>query len=858
MGPLADGAVRWQRLESLFSQALALEPAERSAFLDRAAAADPTLRAELDALLAADAEAETFLADAVGAGLELFREAREARESADRPAARSERPQERLGAHRLLSEIGRGGMSRVFLAERVDGLYGQQVAIKLLLPGMDSQDLLRRFETERRILARLEHPHIGRLYDGGTSAAGQPYLVMEVIDGRPIDRFCDEEGLGVTERLRLFQTVCRAVHFAHQNLVVHRDLKPSNVLVTADGTPKLLDFGIAKLLDPDGDADGGGGEVTRTALRPMTPRYASPEQVRGKTVTTASDVFSLGVLLYRLLAGRLPFPPESLPPGELERRIAEDDPPPPSAVAERPEWRRRLAGDLDTVVLCALAKEPERRYHSAEQLALDIERHLAGHPVSARPATFAYRTSRFLRRHALVTAATAAFATLLVTFAVSTAVQSSRIAAERDRAERTARVLIDLFEVADPARGGTVTAREILELGTTRVRREVPGPPALRATLLETIGGAYRKLGLYDRARPLLAEALTVRRADDGGDPATLARTIDQLGVIHALQGHYEDAEPLLAEALALRERILEPGDPELATSLNNLALLRHDRGDYAGAAPLYRQALAADARAAHRAGDDPAGGAGADTITRSNFALLLYDMGRYEEAERYFRAILEHKRRLLGPDDPELAVDLGHLGTTLTARGRLTAAEPLLRQALELVSTNRGADHPDRARALDDLAELLVARGRPRTAEPLARRALEIRLRRLGKTHPETAASHLTLGRVLAASGRQEMGEAELGLAVDAFRATLPADHPSLGEALLEEGRLRVARGRCRAARPALLGARSILRRALGDGDPRVQSATELLAACPAPVASGAGQATPWPARRAGALAVP
>ena len=440
-----DDAVRWRRLETLFAQALALGPDERSGFLDRAASESPELRAELDALLAADAEAEGLLEDAVGAGLELIHEAREVRAARDAreaepgapapgPSGVAGTPAERLGPHRLIGEIGRGGMSRVFLAERADGLYGQRVAIKLLLPGLDRQDLLRRFATERRILARLEHPNIARLYDGGTTVTGEPYFVMEVVDGRPIDRFCDEQGLDVGARLRLFQEVCRAVHYAHQNLVVHRDLKPSNVLVTADGTPKLLDFGIAKLLDPD-DAPGG-DEATRTALRPMTPRYASPEQVRGDAVTTASDVFSLGVLLYRLLAGRLPFPPDGLRPGELERRIAEEDPPPPSAVAERPELRRHLAGDLDTVVLCALAKEPARRYHSAEQLALDLERHLAGHPVSARPATFAYRTSRFLRRHAWAAGAIAAFAVLLLAFALSTAVQSARIAAERDRAER--------------------------------------------------------------------------------------------------------------------------------------------------------------------------------------------------------------------------------------------------------------------------------------------------------------------------------------------------------------------------------------------------------------------------------------
>jgi len=852
----------WRRLEELFREAVEQTPAERRVLLERVGRESSELRDQLTELLAADRDSEAFVTGTIGGALDLLEHeapagangsavtahatgngaGSESEGSGDTTpvpwaSARSggdEVPPDawsdphvgpRLGSHRLISEIGRGGMSRVFLAERVDGEYRQRVAVKLLRPGMDSREILRRFHNERRILARLEHPHIARLYDGGTTAAGHPYFVMEHIEGRPIDRFADEEELGIEERIRLFQAVCRAVHYAHQNLVVHRDLKPTNVLVTPDGQPKLLDFGIAKLLDPEHLADEE-AEVTRTSLLPMTPGYASPEQVRGDAVTTASDVYSLGVLLYRLLAGRLPFPVGGLSPGALERRLADEDPPPPSTVAGR-----RLAGDLDTIVACAMAKEPSRRYASAEQLARDLQRHLDGHPVVARPATFSYRASRFLRRHGWAVGAAAAIGALLVALAVNMAVQSSRVAEERDRAERVSQVLIDLFEVADPGRGQTVTAREMLDVGARRVRREVDGPPALRATLLETIANAYRSLGLYDSAEPLLAEALALRRGLPGDD-AALATAIDQLGVVHALQGDYAGAEPLMAEALALREKTLEPGHPDVAASLNNLALLRHDRGDYAGAEPLYQRALAADRQA-------PGAERPSAWMSRSNFALLLYDMGRYEEAEARFREIVEAHTSRLGDDDPALAVELGHLGRTLLALGRYGEAETALRRALELASAHQGPEHPDRARALHDLAELLTARNRPDEALPLARSALEVRRKMLGGRHPETAASRLVLGKTLAARGDLEGAEAEMAQAVEAFRQGLPAGHPSLGEALLAQGEVRAAHGRCQGAKPALEEARAVLLQALGPGDWRVEKVESLLGSCRAEAAS-------------------
>jgi serine/threonine-protein kinase len=800
----------WRRLEGAFREAAEAPPEGRPAVLDAACAGDPELRRDVEALLEADAGSEAFLASALQAGLRL---AGSLADPGEVPAA--------VGPYRLLHEIGRGGMSRVFLAERADGEFEKRVAVKLLRPDAGGAEISRRFHNERQILARLEHPDIARLHDGGTTDGGRPYFVMEVVDGEPIDRYCDRRGLDVPARLRLFARVCRAVHYAHQNLVVHRDLKPSNVLVTRAGEPKLLDFGIGKVLDPDLAA-----EATRASLRPMTPGYASPEQVRGKPVTTASDVYSLGVLLYLLLAGRLPFALEGTSAGELERRIAEEEPPPPSAAAVAGEARRRLAGDLDTIVAMAMAKEPARRYPSAEQLARDVERHLAGEPVIARRPTFGYRASRFLGRHRWPASAAAAFGLLLVAFTAITAAQAAHVAAERDRAERVAAVLVDLFRSADDGDGGTVTAREILDRGAERVRSEIAGPPELRATLLEALAGAYRNLGLYEQAEPLLVEALTVRRRR-GGAELRLAETLDALGVVRALRGEYADAEPLLAEALAIRERVLEPSHPDVARSLNNLALVRHDRGDYAGAEPLYRRVLALE--------PDDGGAAGRGRLTTlSNLALLLHDLGRYAEAEAAYREVLERRRRLLGPDHPDLAAALGDLGRVVEARGRWQEAEPLLGRAVELARARYPEGHPELARAYHQLGDLLGrSRASAEEGEALLRRALAMREASLGADHPETAASRLALARLLAGRGDAEAAAGFYARAAASFRAALPAGHPSLGEALLGRGGFLVERGACPAAAPLLTEAREIFAAGIGPHDWRAAAAASFLGTC-------------------------
>ncbi len=444
-------ANRWQQLDELFQATLELPQEKRCSFLDDVCADDTDLRREVESLLAADSDNDSFMKQPVDAGAAAVEEERAASLVG-----------QRIGPYKLFRELGQGVMSALYLAERVDGEYCQQVTVKVIRPGLDAEGIIRQFRNERQILASLDHPNIARLFDGGTAENGLPYLVMEPIEGEPIDEYCDRHELGIDERLKLFSQVCSAVHAAHQNLVVHLDIRSGNILVTADGIPKLLDFGFAKLLNPElsvqtSHATG----VDRLCL--MTPGLcASPEQVRGGPITTATDVYSLGVLLYELLTGRRPYRFEDSRPAEIERMVCETEPVKPSTVVRRaletsdgesltteqvsyrrscrPEaLKRRLKGDLDSIVLMAMRKDPRRRYASALELAEDLRRHRRGLPVIARPATLAYRAGKFVRRHKWGVA----FAVLLTTFAVAMNVMSVRLERERQRSADLARQVED-------------------------------------------------------------------------------------------------------------------------------------------------------------------------------------------------------------------------------------------------------------------------------------------------------------------------------------------------------------------------------------------------------------------------------
>jgi serine/threonine protein kinase len=482
-----------------------------------------------------------------------------------------------IGSYRLVRSLGRGGMGEVFLAERADDQFRQKVAIKLVRRGLLSRHIEGRLRQERQILASLDHPNIARLYDGGTTGDGTPYIVMEYIDGEPLDLYCDRRKLTIEQRLRLFITVCGAVHRAHQSLIVHRDLKPSNILVTTDGVPKLLDFGIAKMLDDRAYMHT--MAVTQEDVRVMTPDHASPEQIRGDIISTSSDVYVLGVLLYELLCGYKPFALRGRRLAELERAICEDLAPTLSTVvatAERQrdsgisavatqrsvsvvKLRRELGGDLENIVTMAMRKEPDRRYSSAAQLANDVERYLNGLPVLARADSWKYRTEKFVRRHKLGVGLSAALVAMLIGFTVTVYLQSLRIEKERDVAESERRVaesqrehaeavssfLIESFKVVDPfAQGGnSITARQILDHGAARITRELRAQPATKAAVLDTIGSAYLGLGLPEQAQPLIEQGLSLRRQLYGEAGAPVARSLYSLNRVYEQKGDLPGAE---------------------------------------------------------------------------------------------------------------------------------------------------------------------------------------------------------------------------------------------------------------------------------------------------------------------------
>lgn len=718
---------------------------------------------------------------------------------------------ERLGPFRVVRELGRGGMGAVFLGERDDGQFEQRVALKLAHGGLGA-GTLDRFLDERQILASLQHPRIARLVDGGVTPDGVPWLAMEYVEGVAIDRYCDENGLGVEQRLRLFRAVCDAVQYAHRNLIVHRDLKPSNILVTQDGEPRLLDFGIARLL-AGGTADGPG--LTRTAAHLMTLEYASPEQVRGEPVSTVSDVYSLGVLLYRLLAGRLPYGAalagSSL---DLARAILEVEPERPSAAVDealsraRPaadRLRRRLRGDLDTIVLKALRKEPERRYASVDALADDVRRHLDGLPVAARPDTLRYRAGKFVRRHR---SRVAVAGLLLVAASAAVGFHTVEVARERDFAERqaaqaeqVAAFLTELFAAADPnvSRGQDVTARQLLDRGTERIRDELADQPEIRARMLDVIGQAYFWLGLYDQAESLLRGALELRRVVLGQEHPLYAESLEQLSWLLRMQGRFDEAESLARDALDVRRRIHGGAHPAVVASLNGLSYVLRGRGDFDEAGMLLHEALDIGRRVFDGPDQELA-------HALNGLGAVLHGQGEHDAALPYMREALAMYRQLHGDVHPDVNLALYNIGNALRHLGEPEAAEPYFRNAIDLSRQLWGDEHPLLAVDMMGLATVLRDRGAVTDAEILLREALAIQRARLPPTSERTGATLVQLGVLLIDTGRAPDAEALLREGLSVLEHALTDSHWLLAEARIALGHCLAALGRPREAEPLLL----------------------------------------------------
>jgi eukaryotic-like serine/threonine-protein kinase len=725
---------------------------------------------------------------------------------------------DRIGPYRLLRTLGAGGMGEVYLAERADAQYEQRVAIKVVHGGALAVGMHSRLKLERQILAQLDHPNIAHLLDGGALPDGSAYIVMEYIDGIAIDAFCDSNHLDVTARLKLFQTVCGAVHYAHQNLIVHRDLKPSNILVTAAGTPKLLDFGIAKLLD-DRQAARHTLAMTQADIRIMTPDHASPEQVRGQTITTSSDVYVLGVLLYKLLCGSSPFFISSVRLSEIERAICEKDPPPPSQLVSSDDslesqsiaesrgtssnkLRRILNGDLDNIVLMAMRKEPERRYASAQQMASDVQRYLDGMPVIAHRDTVSYRTTKFVKRHWLPVTAGISAAILILAFATTTYLQSSRISAERDRAaqqreraeheraraEEVSNFLVNLFKLSDPGenRGNQVTARELLDSGAKRLRAGLKDQPATKAALLSTVGTVYDSLGQYQDALPLLGESLELQaQAHDTSRIDTLL----ELGRARIGAGDLQGAETPLQQALHVAQSVAGTMSVETGHALWALGMLRYQQGQISQAKDLYLRSL--DILQSSRAPPTDI------SPVLSDLATAYMSNQQWSQAKQSYEQALEIDRRVLGDDHPKVAFRLQNLAIVAQNMGDLKQAELLYRDALQREERTYGDRHPETAITKGNYGLLLQHEGRLAEAEPLLRDAVAIPLSLYGAGHYKVGYARVSLAILLHDKGDLAESESEFRQALAIYDQSLPANHQYRASLLMNFARLLVDRGK-------------------------------------------------------------
>ena len=792
------------RVTELFAKARDLAPTQREAYLTAACGTDGSVRAEVDSLLRCQPETSGFLEQpAFDLGLEVLADALSEGELS---------PGEMLGDCRVLSLLGVGGMGEVYLAQ--DTVLDRRVALKLIQRAGGSS-LLRHFRHERRVLAALNHPNIARLYGSGVSPDGRAYLVIEYVEGQRLDEYCDGRRLAISERLALFRKVCSAVAYAHQNLVIHRDLKPANIRVTPDGEPKLLDFGIAKLLEPEMATASALLSVTLTMQGAMTPEYASPEQLRGETITTASDVYSLGVVLYELLCGQRPHPLKGHRPDELARAICEQEPVRLSTAVQRVEkgnlqrlpevsrekWRRRLKGDLDNIVAKALRKEPGRRYPSVAQLSDDIDRHLQGLPVEARGDSFAYRAGKFVRRHRAATAAAALGVLALVVGLVATSLQRNRAQLAQAQAERLNGFLQVLLGSANPENGPGRDLRviQVLDQASGQLDHELSAEPVVLAQAHLTVGQAYAGLKEAIPAIQHLRAAVAIDRRLYGDENVTTAHAKAMLGLaLQSLERHTAESEPLLREALAVERRQPTAEQRDLpvilsglsyvmmarnqidaaesfthealartrqtngeasipyAQQLNQLGVLLLNKHDYPGAENPFRQSVAIYRQQGMRKAGYP------DVLTHLAFDLILQE--KLAEPESMLHEAQACYEGTAGQKNIAYYFDLGLLGLLHFMQGNYAAAAEEMRENSEEVAALVPADDEDVVGGQIVLGVSLTRLGKAVEGEPYLRESLRLaKLNHFGGTLTAPDYLEVALGECLLAQKRYAEAEGPL-----------------------------------------------------------------------------------------------
>jgi eukaryotic-like serine/threonine-protein kinase len=660
-----------------------------------------------------------------------------------------------IGPYRLIRKLGEGGMGKVWLAEQ-SAPVRRQVALKIIKAGRYDDFALLRFNVERQTLAIMDHPAIAKVFDAGSTPQGQPYFVMEYVPGFPIIAYSDSKHLPVHERLALFIKVCEGVQHAHQKAIMHRDLKPSNILVVeVDGkpTPHIIDFGIAKTVSQREDET----LVTRVGGMVGTPGYMSPEQADPTVldVDTRTDVYSLGVVLYELLTGALPFDDKqwkTKPLHEVLRQLHEDDPPSPSTRISRDptsttaaqrrntdprQLQSLLRGDLDWIALKALEKDRARRYGTAFELGADIGRYMRNEPVVARPASTAYRTRKYIQRHKFGVTAATAMALLLIAFAVMQTSELRRITRERDRADRVTKFMTGMFKVSNPseARGNAVTAREILDRSSKDIDNGLRKEPELQAQLMATMAQTYAGLGLYGRAQDLTEHALAIQSSLFGERKRQTLASESYLAQLLRAQGHLPEAEKLLQKTIEVQRQILGPNDPDTLASTDRLGYVYANEARHADAENLFRQTLKAERKVLGP--DDP------QTLSTLNeLAEILTPQGRYAEADRIYGELIVAQRRTLGPDHPATLLSMSHAAENLEEEGRFSEAEKLYSDVITAQRRVLGPEHPQTLRAMMMLAVTMMKEGHYAEADKLQSQIIEIKTRVLGPTQTSTLQS--------------------------------------------------------------------------------------------------------------------
>ncbi len=816
---------RWQKIRKLFQEASELPEDARERHLREACGEDRALADEVRRLLAHADEPEDEISGIVSG-------------AAARASAGGRRRDELIGHYRIVEIIGEGGMGKVYLAERADAQYRQKVAIKIVGRHVATSHIIERFRSERQILANLDHPHIARLLDGGETEDGLPYLVMEYVEGRSIVDYCRDRDASLEERLDLFAKVCDAVDHAHRNLVIHRDIKPTNIWVTDDGVPKLLDFGIAKLLDAEAVAQG--PAITRADLRLLTPEYASPEQVTGAPITTATDVYGLGLLLYELLTDRFPYGSKDEMATDWRRLVCETDPPPPSTAVGRPEpasdtrampaalapgLRQRkaaLRGDLDNIVMTAIRKEPGRRYAGARALADDIRAYRDHRPVAARADTPGYRLAKFVRRHRAGVAATAA----VLAFTIGlVAFYTDRLARERDAARKSAATsakvvefITTLFGEADPKHslGQAVTARTLLDSGAQRLQRELRDEPEVRATMLGAVAESFASMGEFQAALEQFEEALADRRGAYPDDDPKIAEALIDAGRMQLELGHYDAAGERFAEA----GHILDAADSATTRTQARLfmydAHLKRQQGDYEASEALFQQALGV-----LRGADPPAQEELADVL--GLYQGLLETLGRSGEALAALEESLAIHRDLHGEIHPAVALSYNNLGSFYLKQGDQDMAERYLRESLALKRQLYGDSNIRVGRSLANLAVVQHRRAHYREAEQLNAEALPIFVAALGEDHPHVAFLLENMANDQLELGRHEEALATYRDSVERMRAIFGSDNLEYGISLSNLGGALVVMERYQEASDFLEQADAVYLRTLGPEHPQV-----------------------------------